>query len=132
VANAQTGVDFSIIRRGQIYRFPAEVVTANLGTDIGARWYIVVQSDEMNNNPQKVLFVVARITGRENIKKDYPWQFNIDRAKYGFLDKDSTVLGANLYTFERSDFKRDFYAGQIDDNDLTILSVVLKRALGIP
>lgn len=130
MVDVQVGGDFSIIRRGQIYRIPEEIVTATLGTDIGQRWYVVVQSDEMNI-PTKTLFVVARLTGRENIKKPYPWQVDIDKAKYPFLDKDSTVLGANLYTFERAGLNRDHYVGQLDADDIKKMDVALKRALGL-
>lgn len=125
------GDGFFVVRRGQIFRVPAEIVTATTGKEIGPRWYVVVQSDKMNLNPKKTLFIVARITGRENISRDYSWQTNIDKAAYPFLDKDSTILGANLYTFERSDLKQEYYKGHLDAKDLDKLGQALKQALDL-
>ena len=62
--------ELQIFQSGQVYKIGGENVKTITNKNIGDRWYVIVQSNRMNNRRDRL--ILALLTGSENKKNSYP------------------------------------------------------------
>jgi mRNA interferase MazF len=113
------------MNRGEVYQ--AELSPTQGSEQSGIRPVIIVSRDALN--AVSTVVIVVPVTGRENKKRIYPSQFEIN-ANDGGLSKDSVALCEQTRAISKTRLKKRL--GQLSNRTIAILNSTLKITLDLP